>query len=366
MPPSPNIPAIVTTDLSSKLSLVNDPPPSPPPPDLLSPTLPSTSARRSSLDVPPSPSLTFVSSNDAASVLHPPSPTLSTQSSVHFATSLTLRDNKPDERSGASSLQLLSPSIIDRTAHRRKGSFASSHDGHSSIDETEADHSAGVFNVSAIRRPKSDATSLTIASDTPLDPNLSKLHGRLPGDNIPLPSTQTQHDTQAQVPDPPALQDAPPDLGPFSFEPNQLAGLLDPKDLDALQALGGVTSILDGLGTHPTRGLLLDHGAGRPSHTTLGVVQGASQTHDSHERKSPPNAPDDPHGGDDMRGASDPHTASMADRKAVYGENILPHRPTTSLLGLMWHALKDKVLVRHCSAFGPTFPSYSPCRSYYQ
>ena len=369
MPPaSPNIPAIVTTDLSSKLSLVNDPPPSPPPSDLLSPTLPSSSLRRPSFDIPrsPSPSLTFVSSNDAASVLPPPSPTLSTQSSVHFATSLTLRDNRPDERSGASSLQLLSPSAIDRTAHRRKGSFTSSHDGHSSIDETEADHSAGVFNLSAIRRPESYATSLTIASHSHLDSDLSKHHGRVPDDNTP-PPTQTQHDThsQARLPNPPALQDPPPDVGPFSFEANQLASLLDPKDLDALQALGGITSILDGLGTHPTRGLLLD-GAGRPSHATLGAKEGASQRHDSHVRKSLPNAPDDPRphspskaGDNDMRIAPDPHTASLEDRKAVYGENILPQRPTTSLLGLMWHALKDKVLVRQCSAFGPPFPSYS-------
>jgi Ca2+-transporting ATPase len=370
MPPaSPNIPAIVTTDLSSKLSLVNDPPPSPPPPDLLSPSLPSSSARRSYFDLPrsPSPSLTFVSSNDAASVLPPPSPTLSTQSSVHFATSLTLRDNRPDERSGASSLQLLSPSAIDRTAHRRKGSFTSSHDGHSSIAETEADHNAGVFNLSAIRRPISNATSLTLASHTHLDPDPSKPFGRrVPDDNIILPSTQTQLDTQARVPNPPALQDSPPDLGPFSFEPNQLASLLDPKDLDALQALGGITSILDGLGTHPTRGLLLDHGAGRPPHATLGAREGASQRHDSHPRKSLPHAPDDPHphsslkaGDNDMRKAPDPHTASLADRKAVYGENILPQRPTTSLLGLMWHALKDKVLVRQYSPFGPPFPLYS-------
>ena len=137
-----------------------------------------------------------------------------------------------------------------------------------------------------------------------------------------------------------------------------------PSKLSAVSLVSSTAS--DRFGTHPTRGLLLDYGAGRPFHATLGVVKGASPTYNSSpEHKSPPNALDDPHGSDDMRGAPDPHTAFMADRKAVYRENILPHRPATSLLGLMWHALKDKVLVCHCSAHGPLFPSYSLFRSYY-
>ncbi|KIK34086.1 hypothetical protein CY34DRAFT_17962 [Suillus luteus UH-Slu-Lm8-n1] len=89
-----------------------------------------------------SPSPTVVSSNDGASLFVPPSPTLSTQSSVHFATSLSLRDNKPDERNGYSSLHLLGSPMDKLSAHHRKSSnaaFASSHEGHSSLDETEPD-----------------------------------------------------------------------------------------------------------------------------------------------------------------------------------------------------------------------------------
>lgn len=301
-----------------------------------------------------------MSSNDAASFAHPPSPTLSTQSSVHFATSLALRDNKPDERSGVSSLQLLSPSAIDRTAHRRKGSiatFASSHDGHSSIDETEADHVSDAFNLPSIRRPKSDATSLTLASHTHPHSDLSKLHTGFSDDIVPPPSTHIHSDnhSDARPPNPGASQEPPPNLGPFAFDPCRLASLLDPKDFDALQALGGITSILDGLGTHPTGGLLLDvpdHDGDRPSHANLGAGQGASQRHDRHIREPHAIVPDDSQplsssttGGNDVGTKPDPHTASLADRKAVYGENILPQRPTTSLLGLMWLALKDKVLV---------------------
>ena len=381
-PPSSNIPAIVTTDLSSKLSLVSDPHPSPssPPPDLLSPhpTPPAFAARRSSFDIPrsPSPSLTFVSSNDAASSMPPPSPTLSTQSSVHFATTLALRENKPDERSGFSSLQLLSPSAIDRTAHRRSTTtFASSHDDHSSIDETEADHGAP-FNLSPIRRPKSDATSLTLASHTHPVSDPSKLLSHSPSDTTALPSTHIQRDThsEAQPLNSGPVQDPPPDLGPFSFDPCQLASLLDPKDLDTLQALGGITSILDGLGTHPIRGLLLDppdHGGG-PSHPELGAGEGASQRHDRHVGKPLATVPDSTQsrssstaGGNDARTTHDPYSASLADRKAVYGENILPQRPTTSLIGLMWLALKDKVLVCQCLALWTTYSFIFTFRSYY-
>lgn len=285
-----------------------------------------------------------------------------------------MRDNKPDERSGTSSLQLLTPSAIDRYAQRRKGSittFASSHDGHSSIDETQADHDPDSFNLPPIRRPKSDATSLTIAaSHTHPDSDSSKLHAAFPDHIAPPPSAYLRRDTHsdAQLSNPGASQEPSPDLGPFAFDPCQLASLLDPKDFDGLQALGGITAILDGLGTHPTRGLLLDppdHRGARPSHVNLGAGQTVSQRHGHHIHKPPGTAPDDSQppsstvGGNNMHTTPDPHTASFAGRKAVYGENILPQRPTTSLLGLMWLALKDKVLVRQCSAFGTPVSSHS-------
>ncbi|KAF9223507.1 Ca-transporting ATPase [Gyrodon lividus] len=280
-----------------------------------------------SLDVPRSlsPSPTFVSSNEGSSFGAPPSPTLSTQSSVQFATSLTLRDNKPDERSGISSLHLLSPSIADRAAHRRKGSIAtfnSSHEGHSSLDETEPDHGTSEYHLHTLRRAKSDATSLTAAapSHTHLD-------------------SASEHEAV--------------DTGPFLFKPYELACLLDPKDFDALQTHGGIDRILKGLGTHPTWGLLLgvsDRGRGHPSDGRPGAGEGASQRHDRRSGEPPvPTSvqahPSTTGGGNDDGCQPDPHHASLEERKRVFGENILPQRPTKSLLGLMWLALKDKVLV---------------------
>ena len=84
----------------------------------LSPTSPMGGhSRNASLEAPYSPSSTEY---DGSSI--PPSPTLSNRSSVHFQTSLALRDNKVDARSGASSLVLLTPT--DGRTHRRKGSNA--------------------------------------------------------------------------------------------------------------------------------------------------------------------------------------------------------------------------------------------------
>jgi hypothetical protein len=116
------------------------------------------------ITVPP----TVVSSNDGASLFVPPSPTLSTQSSVHFATSLSLRDNKPDKHNGYSSLHLLSSPMDKLSAHHRKSSnatFASSHEGHSSLDKTEPDHASGDYGMVHLHPVRSDPTS-TMPSPT--------------------------------------------------------------------------------------------------------------------------------------------------------------------------------------------------------
>ncbi|KAJ7665770.1 hypothetical protein B0H17DRAFT_1336400 [Mycena rosella] len=83
-------------------------------------------------DVPSSPTHT----DDGASIITiPPSPTLSSHSSVHFhnPTSLALRDNKPALRTPSI---FLSP-VDGRNTHRRKGSNATFP---STSDGTEADH----------------------------------------------------------------------------------------------------------------------------------------------------------------------------------------------------------------------------------
>ena len=128
------------------------------------------------------------------------------------------------------------------------------------------------------------------------------------------------------------------DPGPFSFKASQLSSLVDSKDLDALQALGGVDGLLQGLGTHTLHGLI-----GSPDNP-------------------PPDAPDKPppHLGPKPGDVSLPelpdfaklstehpaYNASLEDRARVYGANSLPARKSKSIWQLMWAAYNEKVLVR--------------------
>lgn len=108
------------------------------------------------------------------------------------------------------------------------------------------------------------------------------------------------------------------DPTPFFQKPLVLASLVDPKNLEDLEAIGGTEGLLHGLGVDGTRGLNVDgsHSAGN--------------------------------GGPSMMDAQ--FKASLEDRKRVYGDNILPTKKTKSLLQLMWMAMKDKVLVSRAAS----------------
>jgi hypothetical protein len=132
---NPNIPHIaVTTDFASTHSLLVH----------KACLRPPSKFTMSSLDVRPhsrTPSPSYASSIDGGSIGAPPSPTLSTQSSVHFATSVMLRENKPGD--GASSLGLLKDRSVAK--HGRRPSWASSGEGHGSLDGTEPNYGASAF-----------------------------------------------------------------------------------------------------------------------------------------------------------------------------------------------------------------------------
>ncbi|KAJ7773119.1 hypothetical protein B0H16DRAFT_1304903 [Mycena metata] len=144
------------------------------------------------------------------------------------------------------------------------------------------------------------------------------------------------------------------DPTPFHFRPNDLAMMLDPKNLDTLEYIGGVEGLLDGLGTTADMGLggaslarsttgLSSPGDGRP-----GAGVGVSHRHDPETGEEPVPAITltDPGGEKSTNWTSTAAFAASLDvRRRVYGENVLPRRATKSLLSLMYTALKDKVLV---------------------
>ena len=116
------------------------------------------------------------------------------------------------------------------------------------------------------------------------------------------------------------------DPSPFYFNPSQLTSLVNPKSLNSLIELGGVTRLIEGLGTHMYHGLSPWSFRRFPDVMADQVVDGD--------------------GGGDCINSQDPCKATFEDRKRIYGINILPPRRSKSLLFLMWLAFTDKVLVR--------------------
>ena len=381
-------PPDVGSPLSDFNSLSGSPPPefhsrSPSEQGLLTPT-PILRSGRPSLDVPASPTGSSWGSDGSTHV--PPSPTLSTRSSVHFAhqTSLVLRDNNPSERSGLTSLGLLSAHGHGQGhehGHGRKTSISSTLDG--STEGTEPDsHSFGMATLTATPSPThTQFETSSVGGTTVHERSPSRLHLH---DKKVKGEEEEHEETEAEAERPvlDLTQDENIDAGPFGVKPYQLASLVDPKNLPALQHLGGVSALLRALGTHAKHGLskfsvashehadggkgkAVDlHGDGRPGTgiLTLGAGDGASQRHDRLAGGMDAEAvPGIVVTGDDgeaeeakiegleagsVVGQGDAYSATIEDRHRVFGENVLPSRKTKSLLQLMWLALKDKVLVR--------------------
>jgi Ca2+-transporting ATPase len=158
-------------------------------------------------------------------------------------------------------------------------------------------------------------------------------------------------------------QEADLDVHPFAFKPLQLASLVDPKSLETLEGMGGIDALLCGLGTHPTHGLSTTP----PTQHVLPdqMLQNFTVAHATD--KDPPKSDivitsptSEPQGlqstaslgggsgvslPDAFKSSEGAYRASIEDRQRIFGQNILPRRPSKSLLQLMWLALNDKVLV---------------------
>jgi len=117
-------------------------------------------------------------------------------------------------------------------------------------------------------------------------------------------------------------QDEHIDPTPFAFKPYHLASLVDSKNLETLESMGGTNYLLAGLGVDPTNGLT--------DGPTMAVAPPPGEGGEAGD-KSP------------REGVA--YTGSIEDRQRVYGFNTLPARKSKPLLELMWLAPKDKVLV---------------------
>ena len=362
---------------------------------LLSLPTPILRISRSSLDTPSSPASHM---SDASSLQPPPSPTLSAYSSgsVRWANSTVLRDNNPEEHDGLSSLGLLAP---PPHGHHRKGSTGTISTIGSSSTDRDIDDSTGL-GLSLVRSGHSDAPStLPSPTNTHVDPasdisrpssaaGFFKRQVQRVRQPSPAPSGDsdisdtTRHDSAqrgdnadvnrkgTELARPAVLdlkQEADLNVEPFTFKPLQLAALVDPKSLENLETLGGVEGLLRGLGVNRLRGLSSkstppsqsgspDPGTIINAVTPFGVEM--SPPKPDIMITSPAGVPEGLQSTASLGGGSSAgrpaslkfsaaaYDATTDDRQRIYGENIIPQRPSKSLLRLMWLALQDKVIVR--------------------
>ncbi|KAF9130356.1 hypothetical protein BGW39_003150 [Mortierella sp. 14UC] len=110
----------------------------------------------------------------------------------------------------------------------------------------------------------------------------------------------------------------PTNHGPFSFTPNELMDLYDPKAPEKLDAYGGVPAILAGLHANPTKGLST---ANKP---LTSVVTSDEKVEDHPAAAS---------------------EVTFADREQYFGRNVLPKRKPKTIFQLMWMALQEKILI---------------------
>lgn len=266
----------------------------------------------------------------------PPSPTLS--SHTNYLTTLQLRDNKPEEVSGLTSLDLLEPGGI--TAEKKHGNATSM-----------SDLDGETFRSASILRAPSAATVATFVDFSgsekqppagPSSEKASKKQGKKRGEDAGDSLTAHQREL---------AQDETIDPAPFRFKPFQLAHMLDPKDFGSLLELGGTDGIIRGLGTHSERGLVTSTDSA--DQTKSPGSDSSSNGHDSEKPHSGSNdlpniiltEPSGHEGRPLQQDDAAPYAATLEDRKRVYGENILPTRISKTLLQLMAGAMKDKVLV---------------------
>ena len=245
----------------------------------------------------------------------PPSPTISDFSSSHFPNSTLLRYNQPDVKYGSYS----NPgSLVSREA--------------SVTDFLEP----GIGQEGKLPQLGSTTSETTHVNDSrgyPMFPSSTE---------PPREKGDPSSNALGPVTTPPSDQHV--DTAPFPFDPNMLAQMLDPKNIETLAQLGGTSGLLQGLGTDPFHGLTTQP-------PERGPTSNPSHQHDTPTAPSglPQFSLTDP-SGQVRTNLDDPdspiHYASLEDRRRIYGENILPRRQSKSLLYLMWSALGDKVLVR--------------------
>jgi len=148
---------------------------------------------------------------------------------------------------------------------------------------------------------------------------------------------------------------------PFRYTPEQLSKLHDPKDLKALDDLGGIEGLAAGLRTKLDTGLSQDEEIGVLDNLSRASTYKGKQRENSRLSKTTTMTRVGTAAGApkslEQRLSVDrvfsllPHREGpqpFKDRRRIFGANTIPPRKPKTILQLMWAALHDKVLVCLC------------------
>ncbi|EEP81081.1 Na/K ATPase alpha 1 isoform [Uncinocarpus reesii 1704] len=141
----------------------------------------------------------------------------------------------------------------------------------------------------------------------------------------------------ALTPDPGTEADFEVQNNKFAFSPGQLNKMLNPKNLTAFYALGGLAGIEKGLRTNRNTGLSVDESV---LDGAVSFEEATQQNGSSKAFSAPPPRIDTAHA-ESISKSND----AFVDRKRVFSDNRLPARKTKSIWELAWIAYNDKVLI---------------------
>ncbi|KAI9928849.1 hypothetical protein ASPWEDRAFT_105000 [Aspergillus wentii DTO 134E9] len=156
-----------------------------------------------------------------------------------------------------------------------------------------------------------------------------------------LTKTTLVSDEDALKPDPGREPEFEVEDNVFAFSPGQLNKLLNPKNLGALHALGGIRGLEKGLRTNITSGLSVDESSLDGAVSFAEATSSSAGSPNSLPKSVSQQPPQRPVRSSTTKLSND----SFSDRKRVYGINKLPEKKAKGILELAWIAYNDKVLI---------------------
>lgn len=127
---------------------------------------------------------------------------------------------------------------------------------------------------------------------------------------------------------------------PFAFTPEQLMTLMETRDMDFLDRIGGVEGVAKGLHSDTINGLYEEQERHELRPISLRDLERRPSTDSNNKRIL-----DQEDEEEDIIAYHQPEQPRFFQRRAVFGSNVLPQIQITNIFQLMWESLQDKTLV---------------------